>query len=396
MNKRNIYIMYAIALLQGMVFYGPVASLYRQAHGVSILQITVIESISLILCLILEFPWGIIADRIGYKRTIVFCCALYFLSKIVFWQADDFFAFLAERIMLSVVIAGLSGVDTGFLYLSCEEGKSQKIFGIYNSLGTAGLLIAALVFSMAAGNDYQLAGLLTVVSYGAAAILALGLQEVNISGERKPDARSILLLLKETGKERRLLLFLLGVALLGESHQTITVFLNQLQYVKCGLSPTVIGYIYIVVTIAGLCSVWSAALTKKIGERRTVLVLYGASTLACGLLAFTDNAWISIGGILALRIAYSLFQPLQTEMQNRQVKTQNRATALSMNAVVIDSVGAGTNVVFGGLAEKNLSRTFLFGAVLCATGGILVICCGRYLRLGCDRRRSGEMADRIE
>ena len=27
--KKNIYLMYAIVLLQGMVFYGPIATLYR-------------------------------------------------------------------------------------------------------------------------------------------------------------------------------------------------------------------------------------------------------------------------------------------------------------------------------------------------------------------------------
>ena len=83
--KRNLRCMYAIALLQGMVFYGPVATLYREAQGVSISQITLIESISLALCILLEVPWGILADRLGYKRTMIGCCFLYFLSKIVFW-----------------------------------------------------------------------------------------------------------------------------------------------------------------------------------------------------------------------------------------------------------------------------------------------------------------------
>ena len=63
--KRNLWIMYAIALLQGMVFYGPIATLYRQAHGLTIFQITLIESISLALLILLEIPWGIIADKIG-------------------------------------------------------------------------------------------------------------------------------------------------------------------------------------------------------------------------------------------------------------------------------------------------------------------------------------------
>ena len=56
MSKRNLRCMYAIALLQGMVFYGPIATLYREAQGVSIAQITLIESISLALCILLEVP----------------------------------------------------------------------------------------------------------------------------------------------------------------------------------------------------------------------------------------------------------------------------------------------------------------------------------------------------
>ena len=44
--KKNLYVMYAIELLQGMVFYGPIATLYRQAQGVTVFEITVIESIS--------------------------------------------------------------------------------------------------------------------------------------------------------------------------------------------------------------------------------------------------------------------------------------------------------------------------------------------------------------
>lgn len=73
MMKRNIRIMYLMALLQGMVFYGPVATLYRQARGVTVFQITIIEGISLGLSLLLEIPWGVIADRIGYRKTMIFC-----------------------------------------------------------------------------------------------------------------------------------------------------------------------------------------------------------------------------------------------------------------------------------------------------------------------------------
>lgn len=96
--KRNIYLMYAIAFLQGMVFYGPVATLYRQA-------------------------------------------ALYFLSKIIFWQASGFVGFLAERVLLTVINygmaaflfgAGICAAGAGFLWrfssrLLLQNGYSHPI-----------------------------------------------------------------------------------------------------------------------------------------------------------------------------------------------------------------------------------------------------------------------------
>lgn len=56
--KKNIVLMYIIAFLQGMVFYGAVATLYRQAVGLNMFQITLIESISLAISVAMELPWG--------------------------------------------------------------------------------------------------------------------------------------------------------------------------------------------------------------------------------------------------------------------------------------------------------------------------------------------------
>ena len=84
MKKRNLYILYAMALLHGMVFYAPVATLYRQAAGLGIFEISLIESISLALTIALEIPWSWAADRIGYRKTMVICCGLFFVSKLIF------------------------------------------------------------------------------------------------------------------------------------------------------------------------------------------------------------------------------------------------------------------------------------------------------------------------
>lgn len=367
--KKNIWLMYAVSLLGGMIFYGPIATLYRQAAGLNIFQITLIESISMALCLALELPCGMLADRIGYKNMMVGCSFLYFASKIVFWQAGGFGMFLTERIMLSVVMASLSGLDTSILYLSCGSGEAQSVFGTYNNLGTAGLIIAAGVYSLFIGEDYRLAGLLTVISYGIMALLTLFLDDVKPpERERSSQGREFACIFKSVAKDRKFLLFILSVALLNETHQTVTVFLNQLQYVKCGLTDREIGLIYIGVTVAGLTGGFSARITGKIGERRFGALLFAVCAAACAALALTVSPVLSVLAIVALRIGFSLFQPLHTEMQNRKVSTSDRATALSINAVIMESAGVLTNLVFGAAARTDVSRAMALGAVLCAAG----------------------------
>lgn len=377
MLKKNIYLMYAISCLQGMVFYGPIATLYRQAQGVSVFEITLIESISLLLCLALELPWGILADRIGYRRTMAVCCLLYFISKIIFWRASGFPAFLLERVLLSVVMAGLSGVDTSILYLSAGKEDSQKVFGVYNGLSTAGLLFAAFVYSAVAGENYRLAGFLTVLSYGAAALLSFFLTEVKEESREKAGAKAFCICLRQILSDKRLFLFLLGIAFLNETHQTVTVFLNQLLYVRAGIGNRAIGWLYILITVIGMCGVFSDRLTRLAGERFMIRPCYFAAVSACLLLAFTDGRMGAVCGIALLRTAFGLFTPLQTRMQNERVMTADRATALSINAVIIDSVGVGTNLVFGTLAEKSLTAALLSGACLCAVGFVFAGHTGR-------------------
>lgn len=369
--KRNITLLYTIALLQGMVFYGPVATLYRQVQGVSVFQITLMESISLGLCIILEIPWGVLAEKIGYRRTMIVCCVLYFCSKVIFWQAESFVWFLVERLLLGVVLAGLSGLDTGMLYLSCGGYDPQRVFGVYNSLQMVGLLWAAVVFSLFVEENYPLAGLLTAISYGTAALLSFGLKEVRPGEEGRVSLQVCREVVRQTLGDRRLLLFLAGAALLGEVHQTVTVFLSQPQYAACGMDAAAMGWVFLVTALLGICGVCSAAVTEKLGTRRTGDVCFLGALAACILLMGAKTAIPAVGGVWLLRSCNSLFQPLQAELQNRIVETPHRATALSVHNMLMDVLAVGTNLVFGALADQNLKLAFVFGGGLTILGWIL-------------------------
>lgn len=371
MNKRNIHILYAIALLQGMVFYAPVATLYRQAAGLGIFQITLIESISLALTLAMELPWGVIADKIGYKKTMIACCGLYFVSKIVFWRAEGFGGFLIERIMLAVVCAGLSGVDETLLYLSAGKKDSQKCFGVYDGMTQTGLLLSALIYSLFVGENYRLAGLLTVFSYGAAAVLSFGVTDVQDAAVSKPKT-AFSASFRQIFRNKKLLMLIFAAALIAETHQTITVFLVQRKYALLDMSSLWIGAAFILLSLSGILGGRvSAVFTAKLGRGNAGRILMLLSAAACVLLAFAAHPFAAVCAAILLRVSFSVFAPLSAQLQNEQVETSNRATELSVNALIMSSVGVVTNLVFGRIAEANLTAALLTGTAMCMAAYVL-------------------------
>ena len=120
-----------------------------------------------------------------------------------------------------------------------------------------------------------------------------------------------------------------------------------------------------------MAGIWSARLTRRTGTVGTAVLLYGGALLACTALALTAAPLPSICAILTLRLCNTLCQPFLMDLQNKQVTTVNRATALSVHAMIIDGVGVGTNLAFGTLAEINLAWSFWLGGGLCLAGLLL-------------------------
>ena len=369
--KKNLYCMYGIALLQGMVFYAPIATLYRQTRGVSIFQMGLIESVFLALTILLELPWGVIADRFGYRNTLLISNMIYFISKLVFWQATGFWWFFAERILLAISIAGLSGCDSAYLFLAAKGKNTTKIFGIYDPAGTAGMLFAAAVFTLLLGANDALAGFATTIPYFISVVLTVFLDDLQPEQKNKsktPRYQELFLMLWQ---DKRFFLFLAASMLLTESHQAITVFLSQIQYVQTGLSQRGIGAAFLLVTIMGLMSVFSGKLERRFGTHRFGMTLFSVAICACALLALTHSAWLSVLGILLLRMAAALFIPLGTSIQNKQIKTQERATMLSAYAACMRGGAILINLLLMRLAQSSIRYAMAAGVIFCMTGMIL-------------------------
>lgn len=306
---------------------------------------------------------------------ILICNVLFFLSKIVFWKADSFSLFLAERLMLSVVTAGLSGCDSAYLYLLAGKENSRKAFGIYKALSAAGILTASLVFSLLPTGSYGLYAQLTVFSYGLAMLLSFFLpEEKPESMPRGPFWKQMRQYAASARKDRKFLLFLTAVALLDQTEQTVTVFLNQLQYLRAGIPIRAMGGLYLLVSAAELFSAFSARLSRKLGDMKTAVILFAAAGLSCTGMALTSNPVLSVLGIVFLHACSALFYPVGLEIQNRRIaKEEARATILSVNAMGMDLVGAAASLTLGKAADSGVAGAMALGGLFCFAGLLLII-----------------------
>lgn len=363
---RNIRVLFAISFLQGLVFYASIATLYRRAAGLNMFEITAIESISMLLSLALEIPWGMTADRIGYRKTMVVCSFLFLLSKIVFWRAQSFGGFLLERILLAVVCAGISGVDASILIASCSSEDTHRVFSWYSTFGTCGLICASMAYSLLIGENYRLAALLTVLSYGVAAILSLLLQEIHMEKqEKKRRFCGLSQLFDQLFGNKRLMMLTIAFAIFAECVQLTTVFLNQLQYERCGWSAAWIGAAHVLSTVIMLLGAASAKCAKKFGEWKMGAALMLLGVVACMLLAFTRKGGVSLVCLLTISLCGALMMPLAETIKNRMIDVQDRATALSVLAVFSNGTAASMEVITGWSADISLTGTMLFCALLC-------------------------------
>ena len=371
LNKKiNVYLMYMIVFLQGFVFYGPFAVIYRQHRGLSMSNIFLIESICLILMIIFEVPWGWFADKFGYKETLVIANILFFISKIVFFEANSFEMFLLERILLALAVSGISGCDIALIYSSIDEKESEKVFGRYNASATAGFLIASVAASFLVKYSLDSTAFWTIIPYGLALLLTLFIKEPKIHNEQKTNFKQSLLM---AFKNKNIIILVISVALINEVVQAISVFLSQPQYFKSGVGIEYFGILTALMQIVRLSSAKAYKLSDRLGKNRSVGILYMVITICSITLVFTSSATLTILAIALLCGSSAIISPIVLDMQNKSITNMDRATLLSIYSMCADLIGAGANVVIGKTADISVSTGFITCTIMCICGYALFI-----------------------
>ena len=363
-KKRNVKLMYAIIFLQGFVFYGPVATLFRQARGLAMSEIFIIETISWIVLVALEVPWGWISDRFGYKKTLIIVNVVFVASKIVFYMSHSFESFLIERILLAIVFSGLSGCDSALIYASIDESEAQNVFGKYSAFGTLGLLIASILSSFIVSRSLENTALFTIFPYVLAAMLTFFLVDIKVEKSKNVH---VIDSFKTAFSDKSIILFVVSIALIIEVFQAVTVFLNQLQYVRSGIDPKYFGVILAVILGMGLFADKASKVSKKLGNIRAIYILNFLVVVSCMALILTTSKIISIMGIVMISLSVALMGPIENDIKNKKIDDSERVTVLSIYSMVGGLIASICNIFIGKAADYSL----VMGLSICAAISVM-------------------------
>ena len=367
-NRRNYYLLLVISFLQGAVFYAPVATIYRLEYGLLLSDLFLIESVSWGVTLALEVPFGRFADRYGCRRTVLFGCGVFFVSKIVFAVAYGFSLFLAERVLLSISLAALSGAVESLLYASVKEEKMEKGFGLWNAAATAGLLTAALTAPLLYMVSLRRPAWATAVAYGVAAGLCFFLEEPDSGPGTRTDGGRSWTSLKAASlalfSDRPLVRFLVAVSLSNECVQAATVFLSQPQYERSGINPKTFGVLYALLQCSALIGSVLVGVFGRWGRKRAITGMVGIECAGAVALTFSSSKVMTIAALSAMSAAAAVIRPVFMAVQIRRIRHSDRATALSLNAMIGEFTAAAYNIVQTKIAERSLVAVFGASAVL--------------------------------
>jgi len=377
LRLNNVYKVALINFFSSLYFYLPVLTIYYQRRGLNFVQINSLWGIITATIFLAEIPTGVIADKIGRKKSVMMALFLQLIGEIAFIFAQNYLHFILISVIAGLGFAFQSGCIQALVYDSLKEkGKEKemaKASGVteafYQSGHILGALLSTLIVSRLEPGRITWAIILTALSVGVALVISLFIREPNLDyshPEQSPlkVVKNAVGLIRANASLKRIIwLGVLTTPFVGYLRNFHPPYFlqNNVPPVWLGLSLGAGGILAVIASknaykFEASLGVSKAMLTATLIPG--IIYLLMALTLgpAVAFLLFTLN----FGSM-------SLQEPLFADYYNRHINSQIRATALSAINMISSAYIALIGLLIGWVADQRLTWAFLL------MGGIVIL-----------------------
>ncbi len=390
--RRRLALFQLYRFLSTSYLFAPVLIKFFVARGLSITEITLLNTVYCATAMLFEVPTGVLADRWGRRRAMVLGALMMAAGCLIDFSGHGFVQFALGEGLLALGMTLSSGADSAYLYDLLRAHGCEPAYPRLEGIASAAKLLgaaAALCFGdWVASHSVPATYLVTAGVCIAAAIAAALLQEAPY---RRPEARPMW---HQIVQSSRLVLSHrpLGAAVL------FSALLFSLIQMKIYFHPaflTAIGVVHVgwVMALLSLGAAagarWVEPLRRWVGDSVLLWGLPALLAISYGLVAAGPRLWaISLLGVQCF--AGGVYSPFSKTLINRTIRDSGqRATILSIESMA-------RRLLFGLLAPLvglTIDRAELSaGLMLCAALAALIALGMGVWHWAASRQRSEETA----
>lgn len=373
-ESRNITKLHIVRFLSTLYFYHHVVSIYLQGRGLSFVEINSLWGIIVFAQAICEVPTGIIADKIGRKPSIILAQALQLSGELIFLFGWKYPHFIISSIAGGIGFSFLSGSFEAMMYDSLKEVRRehemQKVVGFNGALSLLATVIGTFVGGVITARielrTMSLSIIITSVFVGLSLFTAIFLKEpVPVSRHSKKSA--IVILKESIGllKNDKSLLRIVILALL------VTPFVNYLMnlyppfFKEINVSGWMFGPTLGVASLSGFfMSKYTHVFEKSLGAKWAVLL---ATVIPGVFYLLLFGFLIPAAAVPIVIVSFGIMQmqrPIFLDYMNRKIRTETRATVLSLISGLTGLYVALMGLVIGAVADVAVRYAFLLMGVV--------------------------------
>ena len=391
--SRNVPLFYVFQLLFGFHFWIPIWFLFLQSdHQISYTQIGLMEVTFGVTMILAEVPTGAIADRFG-RRASLATGALGFAAGVVLFAVLGYPVLIVGYALMALTRTLLSGSGDALLFDTLRSlertADYERHAGRSRAAATASLLAATMFAGpLVSWIGFQAAMLCSAVGMGLAGIAALLLREpprreAEFGEPSKPsaDQPGRLTVLREISQGVRIartvrpVLWTILLSAVLFATLDLPDFFIQPFIRSHGIDPSDAldaGFAYsslLLPTFLGIMvgSILAAPLAARLGESRALPAIWCVGTLAMVPLLALDHLGL-VAALALLAASTAIVEPLAGGYINRRIPSDQRATVLSIFALVSAVM---ITVVIG--SASAVVDTYDFRAGFALAFGLLVV-----------------------
>ena len=372
--KRNPALLCLFHALQMSLF--PMAILtvfYREDLGMSMTEIMLVQGGFGLAMALFEFPSGYLADRIGYRRTLVIASLLNAIGWSIYARADGIGGVILGEVVLGIGISLISGSDQALLYESLKETNHEGDYGKWNGRvrfwGQLGEGSAALLAGLMFAHWARLPFVAEVVVWAVNLYVAWRLVEP--ARHRPPTTGNwdqvkamVSFAYRETPRLRAVMFLTIALGM----SSFIPVWTIQLYATDAGMDAAWLGVVWAVANYSvALSSLLATRVSNRIGLLRLMLVCAALIAIGYAGMGLSHTLW-GVGFYFVLTTMRGLFSPPLGHEEQRLIPSSDRAGFLSLRSLTFRGIFLVIAPVIGGAMDR-------FGqhSVLLVVGGVMVL-----------------------